>query len=320
MCKRNVDLEIAHSYSYSTEAKHKTGFCLVPAISTHPRRFAFRTKPCKYFENNCCRYGIKCRFIHDYEKKSQLQKIKEQMEKLNFGIESKMEGFQKINSGIDKKFEEFQIACINQSAMLTKEMKSGMDKKFEEFQKTITTQSAIIQKQTSEIEKLNKSLLELLNFHKHYKPVDGDSFNATALKSNNSLANMVIDDTANSKTNDIGTLKFQNKNPSTQTKSEQKEEFVGAQACIEPVYTAMNVSNVAQNVKSSSKSSQPKHRQSATLKIGDRVKGYCPILGLTVIGRLTKVSKNTVHIVGDGADHFDKFQRQHTQLLDNDEK
>jgi hypothetical protein len=88
---------------------------LVPAISTHPRRFAFRTKPCKYFENNCCRYGIKCRFIHDYEKKSQLQKIKEQMEKLNFGIESKMEGFQKINSGIDKKFEEFQIACINQS-------------------------------------------------------------------------------------------------------------------------------------------------------------------------------------------------------------
>ena len=189
------------------------------------------------------------------------------MEKLNFGIESKMEGFLKINSGIDKKFEEFQIACINQSAMLTKEMKSGMDKKFEEFQKTITTQSAIIQKQTSEIEKLNKSLLELLNFHKHYKPVDGDSFmiNVTALKSNNSLANMVIDDTAKSKTNDIGTLKFQNKNPSTQTKSEQKEEFVGAQACIEPVYTAMNVSNVAQNVKSSSKSSQPKHKQSATL-------------------------------------------------------
>ena len=86
--------------------------------------------------------------------------------------------------------------------------------------------------------------------------MDGDSFNVTALKSNNSLANMVIDDTANSKTNDIGTLKFQNKNPSTQTKSEQKEEFVGAQACIEPVDTAMNVANVAQKVKSSSKNTQ----------------------------------------------------------------
>ena len=79
---------------------------------------------------------------------------------------------------------------------------------------------------------------------------------------------MVIDDTANSKTNDIGTLKFQNKNPSTQTKSEQKEEFVGAQACIEPVYTTMNVSNVAQNVKSSSKSSQPKHRTNLKLETG----------------------------------------------------
>ena len=34
------------------------------------------------------------------------------------------------------------------------------------------------------------------------------------------------------------------------------EEFVGAQACIEPVDTAMNVANVAQNVKSSSKTRQ----------------------------------------------------------------
>ena len=72
---------------------------------------------------------------------------------------------------------------------------------------------------------------------------------------------MVIDDTANSKTNDNSILKFQNKKPSIQTKSEQKEEFVGAQACIELVDTAMNVANIAQNinVKILSKRKQTKH-------------------------------------------------------------
>ena len=123
-------------------------------------------------------------------------------------------------------------------------------------------------------------------------------------------------DTANSKTNDVNTLKFQNKSLPIETKSEEKREFVAAQtSCIELVDTA----NVAQNVRSSLKRSQSKHKQSTILKIGDRVKGYCPILGLTVIGRLTKVSKNPVHIVGVGADYFETVQRVHTQLLDNDE-
>jgi len=67
----------------------KEKFVLLPA-----RKYAYRTKPCKYFENGCCRYGRKCRFIHTTNSKP--CEAKQRVDILKLEMEKKLEEFQTI--------------------------------------------------------------------------------------------------------------------------------------------------------------------------------------------------------------------------------
>ena len=104
---------------------------------------------------------------------------------------------------------------------------------------------------------------------------------------------MIIDDTANYKTNDTNTLKFKNTNLPLQVKSEERKNLLLPKLLVLNRSAHQMLHMFAQIVRCSSKSTQSKHKQSTTLKIGDRVMSYCPILGLTFIGCLTIVSKST---------------------------
>ena len=67
----------------------KEKFVLLPA-----RKYAYRTKPCKYFENGCCLYGRKCRFIRTTNSKP--CKSKQRVDVLKLEMEKKLEEFQTI--------------------------------------------------------------------------------------------------------------------------------------------------------------------------------------------------------------------------------
>ena len=96
MGERKVDFE----FTQRVETMEDKRINLVPAanclrFNNKSRRYSFRTKPCYFYAKGMCRYGSKCRFIHDTSACS----------------------WNLIKTEMEQKFEKFQNKIIEQTMM-----------------------------------------------------------------------------------------------------------------------------------------------------------------------------------------------------------
>ena len=128
---------------------------LVPALNgrnicckNNSQRKAFRTKPCRYFQNGSCRYGRKCRFLHNRNVVSENG--------------HSMNGFMSV---MEKKFEDIQTNMKHQNNLLQEQSLeiSNLKKLLSKFHQTNNkTSNAIPAYTQTDLEDIS-SYLEIFN-------------------------------------------------------------------------------------------------------------------------------------------------------------
>ena len=107
------------------QEQEESKYILLPA-KFQISRYSIRTKPCKYFELGCCRYGKKCRFFHDPRGPRRFVSEEEISKKILIELDKK---FEEIQTNMKRIINNLTAEITNLKSLLMKRLDniSGID-------------------------------------------------------------------------------------------------------------------------------------------------------------------------------------------------